>query len=402
MIRQILLISSIISLFAIPSISQENPFSTAVTVNEIGISYYEIDQRKRLLTALNSTEDIEQQAEENLIAERLYMDEARRLGLGVSANEIEEGIAEFSARASLEPKEFLDEIAVFGVTQESFAAFIRAGVAWRKVISGRYNQLVDNLNIQDVEQNLAFEAPPTFTSFLISEIALSLRPSAAERSREIANQIYETISTIEEFRDTATSLSISETGSQGGAIGWIQLEQLPGNLRPSIMKAAIGTVTAPVESEGAIYVFFKEDQRLESGSLLPETNDYAVLRIEPLQGVSASARASEIQSSLRTCNDLRSVALEFPEGSLRIGSATEDEGGGTYANELAVLDSRETRILTIDGSNDVNLLMLCSRRASLPEEQQEAVLNVKRNEKLEKYAQLLLQNLRSNAYISRD
>lgn len=402
MIRQFLLLSIFWGLSAVPAFSQLNPFSTAVTVNGIGISNYEIDQRERLLLSINTIGDIDKKALDDLISERLYLDEANRLGLDVSQTEIENGVVEFAARAALQPEDFLNEIAQFGVSRDSFYAFIRAGVAWRKVIGFRYNSAVGGLNINDVEQYLAFETPPTFTSIRLSEIALSLRPSAAERSRQIATQIFETVTTLEEFADVARSLSIAESQNDGGAIGWIQLDQLPNNLRPAIQVAEIGTVTQPVESSGATYVFFKEDQRVETGTLLPEVTDYAVLQVGPNASATAQQRATEIQSNLRSCFDLRSVSREFPQDSFRTETTNADEGSGPYSRELARLDSRESAILPIVGSDAVELLMLCSRRASLPEEQQEAVLNLKRNQQLEKYASILLQNLRANAFITRN
>ena len=401
MIRRLALICVCLCLTAAPGAAKVNPFKTAVMVNGIGISHYELDQRQRLLRSLNTKGDLERQAEDALIAERLYLEEAKRLNLTVSQEDIESGIEEFSARASLTPGQFLREIAKFGVTEDSFAAFVRAGVAWRKVVGTRFTANVEQLDILDVERALAFQPAPTITSVRLSEIALSLRPSAAARSREIADQIHRTVTSGSEFAEVARSLSVANSRADGGSIGWVQLDRLPGNVRSAVQAAAAGRVTRPVNAQSAVFVFFKHAVREESGTLSPEAAEYAVLRVAPGVGESARGRALKVISRLDTCADLRSVSREFPRGYYRANTVLSDVDATPYSIELARLDEGETAILPIEGSDAVELLMLCSRRATLPGDQRAAVLNQKRSEKMEDYAAILLENLRATAIITR-
>ncbi len=399
MIRQIVLLSVGLCLSTAPGAAQFNPFQTALTVNGIGISHYDLDQRRRLLSALNTTGDLTRQAEDALISERLYLEEAERLALDVDQEDIDSGISEFAARAALTSEQFLNEIAKFGVTEESFTAFVRAGVAWRKVIRARFSPNVALIDIFDVEQSLAFQPPPTITSVRLSEIALSLRPSAAERSRDVTGQISRTVASADEFADVARSLSIANTREEGGSIGWIPLSRLPVNAQSAIRATPAGQITRPVETENAIFVFFKHEVREESSFLLPEITEYAVLRIAPEGDQTARQRAMTVISRVDGCDDLRSISRGFPRGHFRANSVSADAGPGLYALQLDRLDSGESEVLPIKGSEAVELLMVCGRRASLPEEQREAVLNQKRDEKLAEYASIFLANLRASAII---
>lgn len=398
-LQKIILICLCMCWATTPIAAQNNPFKTTVAVNGIGISHYEIDQRRRLLQAIRTPGDLQKQAEDALISEVLYLQEARQLDLSISEDEIESGISEFAARASLSAEQFLKEIAVFGVTKESFVAFVRAGVAWRKVITARFSSEVERMNILDVEKSLAFQPAPTFTLVRLSEIALSLRPSAAQRSREIAGQIHRTVTSAAEFADVAKSLSIAESKNEGGNIGWVSLSRMPSNIRSEIQITNNGRVTRPIEAQNAIFVFFKHGSREEVGNLSPEITDYSILRVARIEERTARQVARDVTARVDTCDDLRSVSREFPRGYFRHNSVKLGSEANRYSINLARLDANEVTIMPIPESDAVEVLMLCSRRASLPDEQRQPALNQKRNEKLEDYAENLLENLRASAII---
>ena len=399
MLRKIILVCLCVCGATTPIAAQDNPFKTVVTVNGVGISHYEIDQRRRLLQAIRTPGNLQKQAEEALVSEVLYRQAARELGLSVSENEIESGISEFAARASLSAEQFLKEIAVFGVTKESFVAFVRAGVAWRKVITLRFSSEVERMTVLDVEKSLAFQPAPTFTLVRLSEIALSLRPSAAQRNREIANQIHRTVTSPAEFADVARSLSIAESQNEGGDIGWVPLTRMPGNIRSEIQITSNGRVTRPIEAQNAIFVFFRHGSREEVGSLSPEITDYSILRVAPVAERTARQVAGDVVARVDTCDDLRAVSREFPRGYFRYNSVELGNKANRYSINLARLDANEVMIVPILGSDAVEILMLCNRRASLPDVQRQPALNQKRSEKLEEYAENFLENLRASAII---
>lgn len=399
MVRQVFLVCAILVCSNALAAQSLNPFSTAISVNGIGISHYELDQKERLLRSFNMTGDLAKQARETLISERLYLDEARRLGLEITEADIDSGVSEFAARASLEPEQFIEEVKKFGVTEETLSTFVRAGVAWRRVISLRFSQTVAQLGISDVEQSLAFQPVPNIVTVRLSEIALSLRPAAADRSREIADQIYSTVKSAEEFAEVAQSLSVADSRVDGGDIGWIALGRMPSDISSAIQVTPVGSVSRPIDTQSNVFVFFKHEVREEVGQLNPEVTNYSVLRVPADSNQTANERAQSIASRVQTCDELRSVSRDFPGGYFRANSVSADNDADRYTLELARLDSNETAVIPIADSDGVELLMLCSRRASLPDEQRPAVLSQKRDQKLADYASVLLSNLRANAVI---
>ena len=86
----------------IPNITHSSQFSPAIKVNNIFISKYEINERKKLLIALGTSElEAKKFAEENLINETLQRMHAKIIGVKVSKSQIEEVFNNFVSLRSL-------------------------------------------------------------------------------------------------------------------------------------------------------------------------------------------------------------------------------------------------------------------------------------------------------------
>ncbi len=387
-------------MFTLGGESQANPFQTAITVNGIGISNYEIEQRTQLLRALGNRGSQRKQAEEALISEILYNQEAKRREITVSDIEIEAGMTEYAARANLSTDQFLREVGKFGVNSESFRSFISAGVAWRKTINESFRGVAEDVNLTEVEKAFAFLPRQTVTSVRLSEIALSLRPAAADQSREIAAQISSSVKSAREFAEVARSLSIATSRDDGGAIGWVSLVRLPAAVRSAIERTPIGQITQPIASNNALFVFFKHEQREVESSGVPIALTYSVLRIPSQGGGAAREQASQLRAKVDSCPDLRSEARRYPRGSYITNTVSATEDSGRYSLELAKLDNGELAVLPIEGTDAVELLMLCERKASFDGETARSLLDQRRNRALEDNARILLGKLRGTAHIT--
>ncbi|MCY3880431.1 MAG: peptidylprolyl isomerase [Rhodobacteraceae bacterium] len=402
MIARIGFACMLICLTAIGAHAIDDPFKTAISVNGINISNFDLEQRRKFLRAINAGGDIATLAEEALISEQLYIQEADRLGLEVTDADIQDGITEYAARSNLSGDKFLRQLAARGVAEGHFIGFIRAGTAWRKVIAALHRSDAGQIGIDDVERSVAFHQPQqTRLLVRLSEIALSLHPGAEERSREIAFQIHQTIHSAAEFADTARSLSIAGSKEDSGNIGWVPIDNLPPEVREAVSSVPAGQTTRPVETQGVVFVFFKHELREETHGQPQVSVEYAILRIADNDSGAALDQARRIMARSDTCSDFRAAGRAFPRGSYRVNSIRTGDEGNAYSEELEKLDRGEFSIIPIAGSKAVELLMLCDRRVKIHGDRRSAVLNQSRSQRLEEYSRVLLGDLRASAIISR-
>src|SRR3990172_966426 len=97
---------------------------------------------------------MEQQVLNLLIDETLQLQEAKKLGISVSAEEVNAGFADISRQNGLAPDEFKKRLARTGVSINSLYSQIRANVAWAQVVR---RKLRPQVNISESEIDLTLE-----------------------------------------------------------------------------------------------------------------------------------------------------------------------------------------------------------------------------------------------------
>ena len=122
----------------VPGAEAQSSFSPVLYVNDRVITQFEVDQRRRLLVLFRTQGDVAQQAVDQLIDDRLRLFAADQAGIEVTDEQMVEGMAEFAGRANLSTEQFLTLVGQQGVQPETFQDFIRAGLAWRGVVRGRF------------------------------------------------------------------------------------------------------------------------------------------------------------------------------------------------------------------------------------------------------------------------
>ena len=118
--------------------AQSNPFAPVILINNRAITAYEIDQRRRMLEVFRTPGNLEEQAREALIDDRLRLIAGEQMGVTVTEQDITAGMEEFAGRAQLSTQEFVAGLAGAGVAEESFRDFVAAGLVWRQVVRQRF------------------------------------------------------------------------------------------------------------------------------------------------------------------------------------------------------------------------------------------------------------------------
>ncbi|EAR50181.1 PPIC-type PPIASE domain protein [Oceanicola granulosus HTCC2516] len=378
----------------------QSQFSPAITVNDSAISFYEIDQRAKLLRVFNTPGDLEALAREQLVEDRLKLAELDRAGLQLSEESLAAEMEAFAGRADLPYEQFIGVLAEAGVAEETLRDFVRVGVSWRDYIRTRYRGRAE-VNEADVDQTLA--APPnggTQIEVLLNEIIIPAPPPRAAEAQAIAERISQTTSTAA-FEAAAREYSALPSRERGGRLDWLPIANYPPPIQALVLGLAPGEVTAPLPIPNGIALFQLRAVREVAGSRpQPVSVEYATLYLPGGRSAAAVAEARAIEARLDTCDDLYGIARGLPPEQLVRRDLPVGQVPTDIALELARLDDGETSTaLTANGGQSLVLLMLCERRYSEEPVDREAVASNLRSQRLSGFADQLLAELRAAAVI---
>lgn len=378
----------------------QGAFSPAVTVNDQVVTNYEIDQRARLLTIMNTPGDTYAEAREQLIDDRLKLQAARIVGITVAEEGIQAGLADFAQRVNLSVEDMFKALATEGIDEETMRDFIVSGVTWRGFVQARFGANVQ-LTEEEIDRAIASNTGSGGLRVLLSEIVIPLTPQTQAQVMGLTQQLSE-IRSFDDFEQAARTYSQSPTKDDGGRIPWMSVTNLPPQLRPLIAALSPGEVTAPVQLPNAVALF--QMRRVEeSNRTEPRYSaiDYAMFYLPGGRTPENLAKAKEIAITIDRCDDLYGAAKDLPPEVLVRESQAPGEIPSDIALELAKMDDNEiTTNLTTAGNQSLIMLMLCGRTAELGEElSRDEVANVLRNQRLESYADSYLSQLRAQAHI---
>ena len=384
---------------AAPAAAQ-SPFSVAARVNDSVVTWYEVEQRALFMEIVRTPGDLREKALEALVDERLQVQEARRRDELATPEEIEEGVAEFAARADLGPEQFIRNIGEEGVAPETLRDFVANGISWRNVVRARYGARVRaGITEADIDEALAFSPRLESARILLAEIVVPLTPENEDNLRgELARLAGDLNFDTETFAAAARRFSAAQTREDGGLTGWRPLNAVPPQLREDMILLSPGETYGPVPLGPAMAVF--QMRGLSEGAFEgPEITsvDYATIPLPSAATEEGAAAAAQLRADLDVCDDLyaeRPGAFERSEQPL-------DAIPGDIAMALAALDAGEIGFdVTRNAGATTLAVMLCARNVAEPEAGREAVRQQVFSQRLERNAEALLEELRADAIIS--
>lgn len=382
---------------ALPGLAQENggPYAPRVIVNDRAVTNYEIQQRALFLRILKSPGDLQQQALDGLIEDRLRLDAARDLGIELSEEDIATGMSEFAGRAKLTTEQFVREIAKDGVAAQTFRDFVKAGLAWRNVIRAKFGPRAQ-ITEAEIDRALALSTRKGSARVLLSEIILRAdTPEFAAQSQTLADRLAKSITTTGGFAAAARKYSVSSSAPRGGRIDWLDLANLPPAIASIVLSLGPGEVSEPIPVPNAIALF---QLRAIEEKDTPEPETLAVEYARFFLPGGDMADAQKLRNAVDTCDDLYGLNKGKPEDLLQRETQQLSAIPQDLALELAKLDEGETVVLNRGGA--LSVLMLCGRTPELGAEvNREQVRAQLVNQRLSSYADGYLQELKADAII---
>ncbi|MEM9572262.1 MAG: SurA N-terminal domain-containing protein [Pseudomonadota bacterium] len=374
-------------------------------VNDDPISFTDVRQRARLLLlslggqqpTQEQIQQITTQALEQLIDEKLQLQEAAEYEVEVSDDDIASSINRLAQQSGITRDILLQSLIQSGVNPASLEEQTRADIAWRRIMGGLYGSRIRISDNQISEQIKRLEADALKEQYLVSEIFI-YAPLAEDKAQALpaANSIVEQLRAGAQFQVAAQRFSMAPTAATGGDMGWIVIEDFD-DARRDILKNMDGPgITNPIEVDDGIYIINMRGKRDPSQS----TTLVDVTRVTVNDGSETNlkvaleqiADCSAIDAVVDADDNLRAVALEDLD--------VEDLGPEGKSMVLSTEIGQRTDIFAQSGT--LAVMYVCDRKsdvAAVPDRTQ--VEDRLYSEQLGMISERSLRNLRREATIIR-
>jgi peptidyl-prolyl cis-trans isomerase SurA len=229
-----------------------------VLVNDEPITSYDIRERGKMLRVFTGGKQGEKQAMEQLIEERLMVQEAARRNVEVTDAELDQELDNRARAAKLTGAQFTQALRQAGVDPQTFKDFLRANLAWQQVVRARFRATIE-VTEQDVTAALTGEVPadPAAVEQTVFEYRLQqiifIVPAGAGAGAETARR-----NEASAFRQAfqGCDQSLTQAAGSPGIVVKPQVRREEGQLAPALKEALaaleVGGVTEPEKVEQGI------------------------------------------------------------------------------------------------------------------------------------------------------
>lgn len=398
-----------------PSAAQSVQTIAAVVNDEI-ISNFDLDQRIRLVISSSGAEPSAQLANQlksqvltGLIDERLQVQEARRLNIDVTEEEIAGAVGFIEDQNGMEEGNLARVLESQGASIETLHEQLRAQIAWSKVVSRRLrprvvvgadeiDTLVERLKKTGRVERLTSEI---FLSF--SDQNAAVREDVIANARTLIGQLQDGAS----FPILAQQFSQSVSAADGGDLGWITSAELPEAAGAALETLTINEVSSPITTRDGVYILLVRERR-RFASVDPEQITVALKQIfVPLNANadddstgSQMALARTIAGTVRGCEDFDVLAQEMgSEESGDLGRVKVADTPAQFRETILALDVGEASP-PVRTENGIHVFMVCERvQPEAPDPDRRAIENSIGQARLSMLARRYLRDLRRDAVV---
>lgn len=323
---------------------QQNVMRIAAIVNEDLISVFDLESRVRwvfLTTGIKPDNQnqrrIIQQVLRDMVDERLRLQEADRLGIRVTDREIDQEIENLASRNKMTADQFTQELTQRGVDMNSVQTLIRASLSWNKVAQRQLRRQIE-ITDEEIDETLnRLRASLNEPQKHLYEIFLGVNsPDQEGETLQTAERIVQQARDGSEFSSLARAFSQSNSASEGGAIGWVAVSQLPPDLQDDVRTLSKGQISNPIKTFAGFYILFVEDERQRSISVDDSKLDIYQIALPLPNGATDQQTAAsldllaQIRPSITSCEDAEALAPQI-EGAngiaakdIRLGDMSEN------------------------------------------------------------------------------
>ncbi|WP_162914876.1 peptidylprolyl isomerase [Desertibaculum subflavum] len=387
----------------------------AAIVNDEVISAQDLDQRLDLAIAATGQPNnpelrrrLRDQVLRNLIDERLQMQEAGRMKIAATPEELDQAIRQLERQNNIPEGKFEEVVTRQGASIQALNQQLRAEIAWSKVIRRR---VLPSIVITDEEVDLAIQQLKRDvggTESLLAEILLLVdNPDQEEEARRNAVNIIEQLRSGAAFPAMARQFSNGSTATAGGDLGWVRAGTLPEEVERVVAKLSPGQISEPIRSTTGFHiVLVRERRQIRLGN--PADATVAMKQITfPITPNTSRAEADATLSVARAvfdsvtgCDDLTRVAREL---QLK-GGATDiprQKVGDMPPRVRPIAADLEIGKLSppVPSESGLSMYMVCERKETSQEPDRDRMRERLASARIEQGARRLLRDLRRDSVV---
>ena len=365
-IKYIVLVFFLFGVFSLTLKSQDIQ-AIAVIVNDEVISRYDVNQRVRLIlvtSGIPSTEEnikrIEEQAIKALIDEKIQIQEAIKLEVPDSPNEINLMLDNIARSNQTTAEGILESITSQGVNSETLLNQIKSELLWNKIVRGRFGSYI---NISDEEVDIIYDRTIqniNNSQYDISEIFIGFEDENEEReARDLTQRLTEQLKNNIPFEPVAQQFSQASSSGQGGYIGWVSEGQLDPEILSSIKDIEIGAVSEPIKTVNG-YFIIKINGKSEEGGKNPMKNQYDLISVS--FNIEDKIIAEEFSNNFVSCKRLDSLLENYNEKEVNvIGKRLLQELPNELHKELLEKNAGNALSPRFSEKN-IDIILICDRK----------------------------------------
>ena len=339
----------------------------AVIVNDEVISRYDVNQRVRLIlvtSGIPATEEnvkrIEEQAIKALIDEKIQIQEAIKLEVPDSPDEINLMLDNIARGNQTTAEGILESITSQGVNSETLLSQIKSELLWNKIVRGRFGSYI---NISDEEVNIIYDRTIqniNNSQYDISEIFIGFEDESEEKeAKELTDRLTEQLKNEIAFEPVAQQFSQAPSSGQGGFIGWVSEGQLDPDIISNIKNLEIGSVSNPIKTVNGYYII-KLNGKSEEGGKNPMKNQYDLISVS--FDIEDKVMAKDFSDNFISCKRLDGLLENYNQKEVNvIGKRLLQELPKELHKEL--LEKNAGNALSPRFSDEnIDIILICDRK----------------------------------------
>ncbi len=284
-------------------------------------------------------EVLRKQVLERLILERLQLEQAKRRGIRIDDNTLNEVLRKLARQNGMSVQELHDSLLVQGVDWARFREQLRTELTLEKLrnrVIGRRVQVTD----REIDEFLKQRGATLHSDmeYRVRHILIAVPegagPDEIQAARKRAEAVRERALAGEDFAQLAIRESDGMLALEGGDLGWRKAEDLPTLFADRVPKMQPGEISELIRSPSGFHVIKLEDRRGTTKAVVRQTHArHILIKTKPGQ---SDAEVREELASLR-----RRILAGEDFGELAIAHS-EDPGSGPKGGDLGWLNPGST------------------------------------------------------------
>jgi peptidyl-prolyl cis-trans isomerase SurA len=236
-------------------------------VNEGVVLQSELDEQSLLIEARLKQQGLEmppqnilrQQVLERLIVQELQMQRAKRAGIRIPDEALNNSMAEVAQRNGIALAQLPEALAAQGIDYASYRDSVRKELTLTVL---RQRDVLQRINVSPRELDQFLEKqknrPSDLNEYDLSHILIAVpqaaTPEQLDEAANRANDVYERARKGEDFARLAVAYSNSQTALEGGSLGWRKGPEIPTFLAELVAKLKAGEVSEPLRTPSGYHI----------------------------------------------------------------------------------------------------------------------------------------------------